>query len=241
MAWIQQRCAVCRHYVAQFHPATGRTEDMIAAAYDARLQPGNTRDPRPPTNLGSSSSDSLLFAFFGSWTTKLLKNWPCNRAQRQDSFMQADNSSAMIIQSIAIYHVESLFQFSCSKTYHPHYIFYLCHKTETNSSLTAKDTPLIVPICTNMYTHIYIDIYQYVPTCAQYLKTQSNIWNHVLISFTKVKTKNSSQDVNDVSMVYLDWLISIRNQSKFVCVYYLYSCTPDADCPSYTFGSNRTK
>ena len=64
----------------------------------------------------------------------------------------------------------------------------------------------------------------------QYVQMQSNVWNHALISFTKVKTRNSSQDVNDDSVVYLDWLISIQNQSKIVCVHSPYSCTSDADC-----------
>ena len=44
---------------------------------------------------------------------------------------------------------------------------------------------------------------QYVLICAGYAQMQSNVWNTNFFSFTKVKAKNLSQDVND-SMVYLD-------------------------------------
>ena len=101
----------------------------------------------------------------------------------------------MIIRSTAIYHVEFLFQSSCSIAYHHHHIFNLFLKTKPNSC----------KMCTNMYQYVPIcsDMLQYVLICAGYAQMQSNVWNTHFFSFTKVKAKNPSQDVND-SMVYLD-------------------------------------
>ena len=115
IAWIYQRFATCcimllDFILQQVKQKKWQQKQQMTHVY--------TRDPSiwPATNLGGSSSDSGLFGFFGSWATKLLKNWSCNRAQWQDSVMQANKSSAMIIQSTPIYHVKSPFQSSCSKT-----------------------------------------------------------------------------------------------------------------------------